>query len=338
MGFFGHAKHVICGYLVHLKENVGDFALDLLVAIPLTLVAILWRGAMIIRTNYGGMHLLDDFSLLRFLLYVLITGFVGAVSILIAGGAIWLVVQIIKVIAQWRAGEELREGLTTTQTTWIWVGVIFLGLPEFSHAISWWLEMLEHLIHYVPGGEEEINRVNSYYHALTEKISEYLEALIILGSVAVLLTWNIFASFRLRVRLFIQLMKTLLINRDWRFPGLMVVLLVVTCTLARNDTNLLFNDWHDPWVDLLTVEIILLLIWVPLPIIKGMCLYIAFMTAALFPGYMIGFDSGSEQWAYTITFATNLIWGCWLFSIVASFMRRSVYWIGVLGFLAYFVW
>jgi hypothetical protein len=314
MVFLDRTRTISARLLERARALAGNPSANLFAAVALTLLTLLWRVALMVHTNPLLLLVLPGIA-------VVVT-YIAALY-LVLGGAGWLIAQLIRLIIRWRAHEELREGMTKVQTFWVVAGVIFLGVPELTHAIEWWHE---HLLSHLPGEEAALDYIETFYKANAETIN----GLAIFSAIAALLLWKFFSNFRVWLRQSAQLMKSLLWHRDWRFPCALVVASIATGALAVR-----YNS--DPLAVVLALEVIVLFVWMLLPLIIPNLGWIVFTIAWLGPSMLV---------ASRFSFSSNLIyfgiaiaWGAWLFSMfvprVWHPVWRGVYWLGVLGFLGY---
>jgi hypothetical protein len=297
-----------------LRTRARDPAMNVAAATVLSLAAIAWRLFLAFR---------DDPAKLYVLPFVAFALALFAGMFLTIGGIGWLAAQAIKLIIRWRAREDLREGMTRTQAAWVIAGVIFLGLPELTHAVGWWQE---NALAYLPGEEAALDRIGEIFKSHRDSFLGFA----LMSAMAASLFWKFFSDFRIWLQRSAAVMRTLLIHRDWRAPVFLVLAFAVSVAL----------DVHSPGevVDaLLSIEAILLILWLLLPLIIPNLVWIVLAVACAAPGIVLKERIGAKS--DLIFLAIMAAWSAWLFSILAtSRMWRGPYWLGVMSFLTLLVW
>lgn len=293
-----------------LRAFWGDPGAQLLGASLLTLAAVVIRAA---RFPDIGMvvTLLPAIALVMAAL---------AALVLVLGGVGWLGARLVQVLVRWRAHEELHEGMSKTQMAWVVVGVVFLGLPEFAHAMAWWQDAV---LQDVPGEKALVD-------AIVERCREHSKEILSVTFVCALwcaVLWNVFKDIRTWVRKIAKLARDLLTGRKWIAPILLALTLAATFPAAVhwNSDRLFF---------LSSVELIALTIWFLAPVILPNLIWILIMAAWAMPPLMVAGFKGRDH----MFLGLLVIWGVWLFSILVNRpIWRIPYWLGVFGFLVYLV-
>ena len=306
--------HELPRLLGKLKTLTGEPIAHLFAAVALTLAAVLWRATVAVRAD-------PEFLIILPFLAILFASLAGI--LLCLGGAGWLVAQLLRLIIVWRAHDELREGMTRIQVVSVLAGVIFLGVPELTHAITWWQE---HGLRLIPGEEAALDHIYEFY----ETHAETVNGLVVIAVLGCVVFWQLFTDFRTWLRRSADLIRGLLSHRDWRFPILLVIAMLGTGVLAARSDNELF-------IQLLSAESICLVVWLLLPIIVPNLVWLIGAAAIAGPSIIVADRlGGNGKLAY---FTAFIVWGAWLFSIVVvkRKMWGAVYWLGVIGFLAYLV-
>ena len=297
-------------------------------AAAVTLVVVLWRLALVLRdAPKAGFTSTPDMLAFMLTMVVLIPAVLVILFsfYLFFGGVGWLVAQLTQLVIRWRAEGELREGMTKIQIASVITGVIFLGVPELFHATTWWHE---HALRFVPGEEAVLDGMVKYYEAHADTI----HGMMFFSALAFWPFRGVAKNFRLYLRESIQIMKDFVVQRGWRFPSTLVVVIAVTATLLFQYEKGSFNPVYDSLLGvLLELQVIALVLWVFLPIIIPNLAWIILGAALLVPSFML--DNRLGHGAY---FGVAIVWGAWLTSITWwPRMWRSIYWVGVLGFLGY---
>ena len=295
--------------LAGLKEAARNRSAHLFTALGLTLLLLAWMGGVAVLNHPDLPYVLP-----------LIALFMAALAgiFLLLGGVGWAFVQLIRLVVLWRAKEELHEGMTRVQIAGALSAVVFLGVPEFAHAFVWWHE---HALSYIPGEEELLSRIAGFGAGNADTIG----GLAIMAGMGCLIFWGLFRNFRDWLRRSGRLMRALLANRDWRFPGALALTIAATLVLlTRNDSDFI--------ADLVAAQVIAVAIWVMLPVIVPSLVWIAVAAACLLPAMMISERFGGNRLLYL---AIAFGWGGWLFSVLWPRMWPPVYWLGVLGFLGW---
>jgi hypothetical protein len=297
-----------------LRVRARDPGMNVAAATVLTLAAIAWRLFLAFR---------DDPAKLYVLPFVAFALALFAGMFLTLGGIGWLAAQAIKLIIRWRAHEELREGMTRTQAGWVIAGVIFLGLPELTHAVGWWQE---NALAYLPGEEAALDRIGELFKSHRESFLGFA----LMSAMAASVFWKFFSDFRIWLQRSVVVMRTLLMHRDWRVPLVLVLAFAVSVAF----------DVHAPGnvvEGLISIEAILLILWLLLPLIIPNLVWIVLAVACAAPGMVLKERLGAKS--DIVFLVTMVVWSAWLFSILATTrMWRGPYWLGVLGFLALLVW
>jgi hypothetical protein len=301
----------ISGRLGRLKAIAGDRTANLTAAVALTLTALLWLAASTLYADPSWLVVLPVAA-------VALTAL--AAASLVLGGIGFLVAQLIRAVLLWRAHEELREGADGFKMIWVIAVVIFLGVPEFAHAITWWHE---HALRFLPGEEEALDQISSFY----DRNQETILGLAIIGAMGCSTFWGLFRNFRVWLRQRGEVTRKLFADRNWKIPAALAIATVLTIIF-------LLAYPRDPLGELLSVEIIALIGWVFLPIVLPNLGWILLGAACAVPAIVVNnrLDGPEAAWLGAL-----ILWSAWLFSIEARWMWRGVYWLGVIGCLAYLV-
>jgi hypothetical protein len=170
--------------LAKVMAFLDDNMIQCGLAVLLTLAVVGWRVA---RFVWASPSVLIVLPLVAVVLAILAALFVCL------GGAGWLVAQIIRLAVRWRAHSELREGMTKVETIGAIAGIVFLGVPEFVHAVTWWHE---HVLRFVPHEEAALQWIGAWY-------GQHHDAILGLASIAAVgcaFLWKFFRNVRSWVR------------------------------------------------------------------------------------------------------------------------------------------
>src|ERR1700722_653785 len=196
-------------------------------AAVLTLVVVLWRLAIVLRdAPKSGFTSAPD--MLAFMLTMVIF-FPALLAMLLLlylffGGIGWLIAQLTQLAVQWRAEGQLREGMPKLQIVLVVAGVIFLGVPELMHAITWWHE---HALRFVPGEEAALDTMVQYYDAHADTF----QGMILFAAIAFWPFRGVAKHFRLHLRESVEVVRHFFVHRDWRLPSVLAILIAVTVIL-----------------------------------------------------------------------------------------------------------